>query len=102
MLSANCSIRVDLPMPGSAPISPSAPATMPPPSTRLNSLSGVINLSSSANVISSTNTGLLALCVDVELLFQLGTEVLAFSMISSAKVFHCAHEGHLPSLLGDS
>jgi len=44
----------------------------------------------------------LARWVLVELAFQLGTEALPFSMISSTKVFHCWHEGHLPSHLADS
>jgi len=41
-------------------------------------------------------------CKVVEAGFQLGTEVLAFSIISSAKVFHCWHDGHLPSHFADS
>ncbi|CFW44741.1 Uncharacterised protein [Bordetella pertussis] len=36
-----CSSSVDLPMPGSPPISTTAPATSPPPSTRSNSSSPV-------------------------------------------------------------
>ena len=35
--SAICSIKVDLPMPGSPPTSTMEPGTMPPPSTRANS-----------------------------------------------------------------
>src|ERR1700759_4306369 len=102
MLSASCSISVDLPIPGSPPINTSEPATIPPPKTRLNSLSGVSSRCSSSNVISDTGTGLLARLVVVDVAFQLGTAVLAFSMISSANVFHCWHEGHFPNHLGDS
>src|ERR1700742_1774556 len=102
MLSASCSIRVDLPMPGSPPISTSDPATMPPPSTRLNSLSGVSMRCSSLKVISGIWMGLLARWVVVEVAFQSGTEPLGFSMISSTKVFHWLQLGPLPSLLAAS
>jgi hypothetical protein len=103
MFMANCSIRVDLPMPGSPPISTKLPGTIPPPNTRLNSLSGVSKRLSSSNTTSATKTGLFALCVDVELVaFQSGMEPLAFSVISSTKVFHSPHDGHLPSHFGVS
>src|ERR1700744_4537620 len=102
MLNASCSIRVDFPIPGSPPMSTSEPATMPPPNTRLNSASGVNILSSSLKVISETGVGLLERCSEVDGAFQSGMELLAFSMISSANVFHCWHDGHLPSHLGDS
>jgi hypothetical protein len=47
----------------------------------------------------------LARCKEVEpllMLFQLGTAALGLSIISSTKVFHCEHEGHLPNHLGAS
>jgi len=37
MVAAHCSSRVDLPIPGSPPISTALPGTSPPPSARSNS-----------------------------------------------------------------
>ncbi|MDB5144861.1 MAG: hypothetical protein JWQ66_3574, partial [Mucilaginibacter sp.] len=90
------------PIPGSPPIKTNDPATMPPPKTRLNSLSGVSRRCSSSKVISETSMGLLERWVEVELAFQLGMDILVFSIISSTRVFHCPQEGHLPSHFGDS
>jgi len=40
--------------------------------------------------------------VDYDVAFQSGTELFGFSMISSTKVFHAPHDGHLPNHLGAS
>ena len=60
--SSACSSSVDLPMPGSPPISTTPPATMPPPSTRSSSSSPVGWRSTSlASISDSVVTGWLAI-----------------------------------------
>ena len=58
MLASACSSRVDLPMPGSPPISTTPPATRPPPSTRSNSSMPVPKRGTSiASMSASDSTG---------------------------------------------
>ncbi len=54
--AAACSSRVDLPMPGSPPMSTSDPWTSPPPSTRSNSETPVASRSSAAASTSPRRT----------------------------------------------
>ena len=55
--SATCSNNVDLPIPGSPPMSTKLPGTIPPPNTRLNSGSEQINLGVFSNVTSANSLG---------------------------------------------
>ena len=56
--STACSSSVDLPMPGSPPISTTPPVTMPPPSTRSSSSSEVgVRSKSRASISDSVATG---------------------------------------------
>ena len=50
--SATCSIKVDLPMPGSPPSNTTPPGTAPPPKTRSNSLSPMARRGSSSTLTS--------------------------------------------------
>src|SRR5690242_1562104 len=90
--SACCRNKVDLPMPGSPATSIREPGTMPPPSTRLSSASWV---SSRTCAPLSTSPRLTVLGCPGNSSFHF-SEAFPVVVTSSAKVFHCPHEGHLP------
>ena len=97
--SATCSNNVDLPIPGSPPISTKLPGTIPPPNTRLNSGSEQINFGVFSKVTSASNLGFTCDLV-LDLSFQTSAGCVFVSINSSTKVFHSSHEGHFPSHLG--
>ena len=92
--NATCVIIVDLPIPGSPPISTSDDGTMPPPRTVLSSSIPESIRSSFSCSTSESLTGLL----------YVGRFVLSVcgvcSSISSLIVPNFPHEGHLPSQPG--
>ena len=95
--AAACSSSVDLPMPGSPPISVTEPATRPPPSTRSNSPEPVGNRAASAvaaepSVCATPAGGAPAARATVR----------AFSRgaLIADSVFHAAQAGHWPCHLG--
>src|ERR1051325_9291129 len=96
-LSANWSINVDLPIPGSPPNKTMEPGTNPPPSTRFNSRSGIFIRCSFVSEISLTNCGLAARCV----LCEIPDTFSSLLITSSTYVFHSPHEAHLPTHFGD-
>ena len=94
-----CSTRVDLPMPGSPPISTIEPLTRPPPSTRLSSSLGIWSRGSSTASIWFTGLGTPLEPRAAADCFVPADAVLIFS---STMVFHAPHPGHLPVHFGAS
>jgi len=97
--SSACSSKVDLPMPGSPPISTTPPETMPPPSTRSSSSSPVgVRATSAASICASVVTGCAAFrpreSACIRFLLAAGSARV------SSRVFQALHWGHLPSHLG--
>ncbi len=90
----SCSSSVDLPMPGSPPISRAEPGTMPPPVTRSSSASPVGMRAtcrrSGASVCNSTTRPL-------ELRIRPEPGVAAGASASSTIVFHSPQATHLPA-----
>ena len=93
------STRVDLPMPGSPPISTNEPGTRPPPSTLLSSADGIVMRGASFASIWLTGLGFSAVAPR-----RLVVNVLDGPAVtrSSTMVFHSPHTGHLPAHLGES
>ena len=93
------STSVDLPIPGSPPSRSRLPGTSPPPSTRLSSLSPMSMRGSSSARMSRRGVGREAVALPVASGLTLAAApagALAGTR-NSLKVFHCPHEGHLPS-----
>lgn len=88
------STRVDLPTPGSPPMSTMAPGTRPPPSTRLSSADGSLMRGRSETAI--WLSGVATERVPSEATGDGERDGLA-ATFSSMRVFHSPHEGHLPS-----
>ena len=88
--AAVCSKRVDLPIPGSPPISTAEHLVAPPPRTRSNSLVPVERRAHSIGLTDFKGTGFAGLCPEN------GTFVCGCEKHSS-KLFHSPHSGHLPS-----
>ena len=89
-----CSSRVDLPMPGSPPISVRLPATRPPPNTRFSSSLGILRRTSSPTSISDSFTG--------RELFtspRLPPLLSLADTFASTILFHSPQPGHFPSHL---
>ena len=101
-----CSKRVDLPIPGSPPMSVIEPGTIPPPNTRSSSKSVVLMRGSSSAVTSDSLTGSGACCPMPVRAWRLRrsllTLLLSGRMVISFIVFHAPHEGHRPTHLGES
>jgi hypothetical protein len=94
--SSACSSRVDLPMPGSPPISTTPPSTMPPPSTRSSSSWPVgVRAMSTASMSPRVTTS--AVLASEAKRFLAG---VVLSGIDSISVFQALQLGHLPSHLG--
>src|SRR3990167_3668487 len=88
---------VDLPIPGSPPISTTEPSTRPPPRTRSSSPEavekrGISSTLTSARVFSCA-------CCPVQPLRPLGTTAWASIMIT-ARLFQVPHSPHCPAHLG--
>ena len=89
---------VDLPIPGSPPISTTDPATRPPPSTRSSSdeplgCRGISSVVTSASVLTDA-------CCPVQLLLREGLPpVGVVSTTVSTMLFHAWHSGHWPAHL---
>ena len=97
---ASCSMRVDLPIPGSPPTKTRLPGTIPPPRVRFNSRSPVAILWISPAAISSSARGKLPFLSGFS---SFHTSLSSGrSITSSVKVFHSAQLGHLPCHFGDS
>src|SRR5476649_151771 len=93
-----CNRIVDLPMPGSPPISTTEPSTRPPPSTRYSSPEAV-----EKRGISSTLTYarvLIWVCCPVQPERPLGATAPPLSIMVSVRVFHAPHSVHWPAHLG--
>ena len=92
-----CRTKVDLPMPGSPPMSTIEPATSPPPSTLLSSSLGICMRVSVAVTIPDMGMGTLS-CPksNVEDL------LLPVTARSSTIVFHSPQPGHRPTHFDDS
>ena len=98
MLHRVCSRIVDLPMPGSPPISTTEPSTRPPPNTRSNSPEAV-----EKRGISSTLTSarvLICACCPVQPARPVGAATPPLSIMVSVRVFHAPHSEHWPAHLG--
>lgn len=95
--ASDCSSNVDLPMPGSPPISTTPPGTSPPPSTRSNSDTPEGMRASSRASTSDSRCSLPASAIKPKRLPPADT----FSFTLSASVFHCWQPGHWPCHLGD-
>ena len=96
MAAADCSMSVDLPMPGSPPIKVTEPGTRPPPSTR----------SSSPEPVESRGWSRLASSARrVEAAARAGAAVFRRAepdaCTSAVKVFHSPHAGHCPCHFGE-
>ncbi len=98
MASRFWSTRVDLPTPGSPPMSTMAPGTSPPPSTRLSSPEGSLMRGCSSARISlrATASALRPATGDGE---RRGADA---ATRSSTSVFHAPHDGQRPAHLGES
>src|SRR5450830_1549316 len=93
-----CRRMVDLPMPGSPPISTTEPSTRPPPSTRSSSPDAV-----EKRGISSTLTSarvLICACCPAQPVRPLGGAAPPLSTIVSVRVFQAPHSPHWPAHLG--
>lgn len=103
-----CSVRVDLPMPGSPPMSTRLPGTSPPPNTRLSSASRVSILGSSCAEISLSGIGRASPWCRLRWALRVWAAALAAivplsaAILISLNVFHRPQLGHLPIHLGDS
>jgi hypothetical protein len=95
--ASDCSSRVDLPIPGSPPISTTPPATSPPPSTRSNSSTPVAWRGSSRGRISASICRPLAPASAA----KSRPAGAAVSTTASTRVFHCPQPGHWPCHLGE-
>ena len=93
ILSHNCKIKVDLPIPGSPPTKISEPFTIPPPKTLSSSSKpvDVLNVSFPSTVFKAV--GLLIF------FFSSFPNIpsLVFCIFSSTKLFHSLHAGHFPN-----
>ena len=97
MAHSACNSSVDLPMPGSPPISTTAPCTSPPPSTRSNSATPVISRLSSCASMSLRRRNLPTPVIALKRLPAAG----AVSAMVSTSVFHAVQCGHCPCHLTD-
>ena len=120
--AATCSKSVDLPMPGSPPMSMSAPGTIPPPKTRSNSLMPPVRRGASSGFTSARLTG-----TETRRLEPASWSPAKVAQVSpnappplrdalpedqrgeglstravSTSVFHAPHAGHCPSHLAAS
>jgi len=90
-VAAACSMRVDLPMPGSPPTSTTEAGTNPPPSTR----------SSSAIFTTARGGGAALPCSPTNVTRRpLPVAPGRISTASSTSVFHSPHASHFPAHLG--
>jgi len=88
---ATCSASVDLPIPGSPPISMTDPGTTPPPHTRLNSPIPVLIRSTAPKA--TPDRGMTSAA---------GAEAASTGASASMMVFHSPQEGHFPCHFGES
>ncbi|MPM59358.1 hypothetical protein SDC9_106198 [bioreactor metagenome] len=99
--SRACSSSVDLPMPGSPPISTTPPSTTPPPSTRSNSSMPLgVRATSCASMAASGVTACDCARPEYEGALRRFLPPLALSAMVSTRVFHAPQDGHLPSQRG--
>ena len=99
----SCKRIVDLPMPGSPPISVTLPSTMPPPSTRSSSpIPVTMRLFSSVVLIVLSLSGVRLVCPGTRAgAAALPPDGLAGSATTSSTiVFHAPHDGQRPSQRG--
>src|SRR5690606_4857902 len=92
-----CSRMVDLPMPGSPPISTTDPSTRPPPSTRSSSPEAVEKRGTSSTLTSARV--LICTCSPAQPARPLGVAALASSRVST-RVFQAPHSPHCPAHFG--
>jgi hypothetical protein len=93
-----CKRMVDLPMPGSPPISTTEPSTRPPPSTRSSSAELVEKRGISSTLTSASV--LICACWPVQPARPLGAAAPPLSMTVSTRVFQAPHSPHCPAHLG--
>src|SRR5690606_23670306 len=93
-----CSRMVDLPMPGSPPISTTEPSTRPPPSTRSNSPETVEKRGTSSTLTSARV--LICACCPAQPPRPDGAPAPPLSITVSVRVFQAPHSPHCPAHLG--
>ena len=96
-----CSSSVDLPMPGSPPMSTSEPGTMPPPSTRSNSS---MPLRARSSAVSSICVSVLAGAVGAETVLLRSGPVGGAAGVGSCSsiLFQAPQDGQRPIHFADS
>ncbi len=92
-----CRERVDLPIPGSPPISTSEPSTRPPPRMRSTSLLFSDMRFSTDELISASGIGL---CPEPGTVISAPALFFPVATVSSTIVFHSPHAGQRPIHLG--
>ncbi|MNZ45836.1 hypothetical protein D3C78_635000 [compost metagenome] len=93
-----CNRMVDLPMPGSPPISTTEPSTKPPPRTRSSSLEAVEKRGTSSTLTSASV--LICACCPAQPVRPLGAAAPPLSTMVSVSVFQAPHSPHWPAHLG--
>ena len=101
--SSACNSKVDLPMPGSPPMSTTPPSTTPPPSTRSSSPRPLgVRATSSALMSASVATSLApARACGAWLKRFLPPALAADCTVVSSRLFQALQAGHLPSQRGE-
>ncbi|RMU66769.1 hypothetical protein ALP24_04115 [Pseudomonas syringae pv. aptata] len=99
MLHSVCKRTVDLPMPGSPPISTTEPSTRPPPST----LSSSVELVEKRGISSTLTSArvLICACEPVQPVRPVGGAAAPLSIMVSTSVFQAPHSLHWPAHLGN-
>ncbi|MNF42339.1 hypothetical protein D3C84_233850 [compost metagenome] len=93
-----CNRMVDLPIPGSPPISTTEPSTRPPPRTRSSSPEAVEKRGISSMLTSAKV--LICACCPAQPVRPVGAVAPPLSIMVSVRVFQAPHSPHWPAHLG--